>query len=144
MSFINFLNYKKYFGKNTDAQAARIGHVNAAYKDLKITTGSVTQLTDLFTNVELNTLSGKIILADNLVTITSNQFSFFALSNSNITANSIILLQVTGSDADPSNNPYVYSVVSFIEEGACKIIVGLSENGQVLLNPVVNFLIINP
>jgi len=31
MSFINFLNYKKYFGKSTDAQAARIGHVNAVY-----------------------------------------------------------------------------------------------------------------
>lgn len=34
MSFINFLNYRKYFGKNTDAQAARIGHVNAVYDAL--------------------------------------------------------------------------------------------------------------
>lgn len=35
MSFINFLNYKKYIGRSTDAQAARIGHVNAVYDALQ-------------------------------------------------------------------------------------------------------------
>lgn len=34
MSFINIFNYKKYFKKTSDANVARIGHVNAVYDAL--------------------------------------------------------------------------------------------------------------
>lgn len=144
MSFINFLNYKKYIGRSTDAQAARIGHVNAAYKDLKPTVGSVTQIESIEAPVELNTLSGRIELAGPLVTIIGNQFANFRLINSNITANSVIILQVAGSNISPANNPFAFSVISTIEDGGCDILVGLSENGQIIQDPVIHFLILNP
>ncbi len=143
MSFINFLNYKKYIGRSTDAQAARIGHVNAVYNDLKPTVGYVAQLTSLNTNVELNTLSGKIELENNIATITGNQFADFKLINNHITPDSIVLLQITGTDVNTSDNPFAFTVVSNIEEGGCRIIAGISENGFSILSPVIHFLIIN-
>ncbi len=54
MSFINIFNFKKYFTKPSDAQVARIGHVNAVYDALNNPT--TVQVTDggtftAFTNV---------------------------------------------------------------------------------------------
>lgn len=71
MAFINIFNYKKYFKKTSDANVARIGHVNAVYDALsqgslpyKVYTALLTQSgTDApVATVLHNTLGSDVIL----------------------------------------------------------------------------------
>ena len=89
MSFINFLNYKKYFGKSTDAQAARIGHVNALYDTVAITTGTY-EFDFSVQDHDVTTKAGKIIF-DN-VNLVSGDSQTIDLNAPFITENSIPMI----------------------------------------------------
>jgi hypothetical protein len=104
MSFINFLNYRKYFGKNTDAQAARIGHVNAVYDALSnsgkftVDTGTV----GIYGSVTVNADAGAIALS---APVGGGQGNF-TVNNNKVTASSIILLtfKVDGAFFQPTES----------------------------------------
>jgi len=59
MGFVNWLNYKKYFTKGTDAEVARIGHVNAAYK-AAIDKPKVDSLNTLQGNLQLSSVAATV------------------------------------------------------------------------------------
>lgn len=139
MAFIDIFNYKKYFTKNSDANVARIGHVNKLAERV-VSSSVVTQQTDLLTAVTLDAYAGRIILADdfNFGTSLNTTFTF---NNNKITENSIILLTISGSSG---GDMYSFATVTNIQEGTCELTVGLDPNGTGIANPVVHFLIINP
>ncbi len=142
MAFIDIFNFKKYFAKPSDSQVARYGHVNALYETLAPYISSpitVTQETSLATAVTANARCGKIELAANfsIATVLDTTFTF---NNSEITTNSVILMQLS---SDSGTGMYTYIAVTNIQSGNCEVTCGLDINGGAMINPVVHFLIIN-
>ncbi len=55
MAFIDIFNFKKYFSKPSDAQVARIGHVNAVYDALS--SGSITEIPTIIVSAEADSIT---------------------------------------------------------------------------------------
>jgi hypothetical protein len=140
MAFIDIFNYKKYFAKNSDAQVARIGHVNKLAERV-VSSAVVTQQTDLITPVTLNAYAGRIIMAADFNGFVGFLDTTFTFNNDKIKTDSIILLTLSGGTASA---PFTYTLATNITDGACDLVVGLDPNSGALVDPVVHFLIINP
>jgi len=146
MAFIDIFNYKKYFKKSSDATVARVGHVNAVYDALQIdsqpkfTVGTVTQTVSNTTAVTINTTAGRIEMVDDLTTTVST----FRVNNSEVTANSIVLITLVPNFTD--SNKEMIGRISAITSGRFNIsveLVGTTESPTGL--PIsINFLVINP
>ena len=142
MAFIDIFNFKKYFAKPSDSQVARYGHVNALYDTIAPFISSpvtVTQETSLVTAVTANTRCGKIELAGDF-NIIDGLDTIFIFNNSEITTNSVILTQISGSSG---NGMFTYVAITDITNGSCEIACGVDPNGTGIQNPVLHFLIIN-
>jgi hypothetical protein len=142
MAFIDIFNFKKYFAKPSDSQVARYGHVNALYDTIAPFISSpvtVTQETSLATAVTANTRCGKIELAGGFDS-TGVLNTTFTFNNSEITTNSVILTQISGTSG---TDMYTYVAITDITNGSCEINCGLDSNGTDIINPVLHFLIIN-
>ena len=142
MAFVDIFNFKKYITKPSDATTARIGHVNALYDTMTPYISSpitVTQETSLATAVTANARCGKIELAGDFGIIDGLDTTF-TFNNSEITTNSVILMQLS---ADSGSGMYTYIAVTNIQSGSCDVTCGLDINGLGMANPVLHFLIIN-
>jgi hypothetical protein len=142
MAFIDIFNFKKYFAKPSDSQVARYGHVNALYDTIAPFISSpvtVTQETSLITAVTANARCGKIELAGDF-NIIDGLDTIFTFNNSEITTNSVILTQISGS---LGNAMFTYVAITDITNGSCEIACGIDPNGNGIQNPVLHFLIIN-
>lgn len=140
MAFIDIFNFKKYFITPSDSQVARIGHVNAAYdaSQPKFTVDTVTQSTDVYTSVTINSLSGKVTTYS---TIGPSPTGGFVVNNSLVKADSVILLTVNPVFAD--RNLEILAICSDITDGSFRM--NVQTVGAVTTSsPVtVNFLVIN-
>lgn len=103
MSFINFLNYKKYFGKNTDAQAARIGHVNALYDELR---GPIEKVTWTAGPNQVNLKHKRVLFSIRLTTIAGLGNAYF-LFHPDITPDSIININLVKLSEEAGAPPLV-------------------------------------
>jgi hypothetical protein len=125
MAFIDIFNYKKYFKKSSDATVARVGHVNAVYDALqtdsqpKFTVGTVTQTVSNTTAVTINTTAGRIEMVDDL----TNTVATFRVNNSEVTANSIVLITLVPNFTD--SNKEMIGRISAITSGRFNISVEL-------------------
>lgn len=90
MSFINFLNYKKYIGRSTDAQAARIGHVNAVHSDLNLTKAEYS-LPDGEGDVNVTTKAGVILIEAGIQSLSDVRFNIVSES---ITTQTVLIATV--------------------------------------------------
>lgn len=115
--------------------------VNAAPLQSLYNTGTVTQLTSISTAVTLNALSG-VITTVNAGTAPGTP-DVFTLNNTNIQANSILLLSVDYPSIG-SGTPVVSSEINALGNSA-KIIVRNPDASGPLDQPLnIHFLIINP
>jgi hypothetical protein len=103
MAFIDIFNYKKYFAKSSDAQVARIGHVNKLAAHITAP-ARVAQLNSINDNVTINAYSGVIEMFDNF-TAPSDLGATFRVDNDKVTANSVVLVSIeTGDYGDLNDN----------------------------------------
>ena len=133
MAFVDIFNFKKYITKPSDATTARIGHVNALYTDLKITS-SAYAFDVIDGDLPITTQAGVITLAD---PITGNTSVSFNLESNIITENSVIL--ITAGTSGPEYT--LLSSVTTIPGSADITITNISQDDAADIK--VNFLIIN-
>jgi hypothetical protein len=144
MAFIDIFNYKKYFKKSSDATVARVGHVNAVYDALqtdsqpKFTVGTVTQTGT--GQVTINTTAGRITMG----AVLNSTPSSFRVNNSEVTANSIVLITLVPLFGDASRE--MIGRINTISSGGFNIVVELVGTTAIsTVNPIsINFLVINP
>jgi hypothetical protein len=145
MSFINFLNYKKYFGKSTDAQAARIGHVNAVYDALLLQLGDPIETVTLDTSITntINVTSKRILLTviDNISTIPTT----YTFVQPDLTPNSIIkitLVELSDNSGAPFIFGYALSLVAFdLQTGSANLILAVGDSLEITPDDTVKFFI---
>jgi hypothetical protein len=144
MSFIDIFNYKKYFKKSSDAQVARIGHVNALYDALSnsgskftVDTGTVS----IFSSVTVDADAGSIALAAPAGGGQGN----FTVNNNKVTASSIILLtfEVDNAFAQPTQ-PFGASTYSITDGSFGITFARPSSPTPSPINLTFHFLVINP
>jgi len=90
MSFINIFNYKKYFKKTSDAQVARVGHVNAVYSDLNLTKAEYS-LPDGEGDVNITTKAGVIFIEAGIQSLSDVRFNILSES---ITTQTVLIATV--------------------------------------------------
>lgn len=144
MSFINFLNYKKYIGRSTDAQAARIGHVNAVYSSLLLQLGDPIQELTVGGEISTITATSKRIL----LTVQDNVSSIpvgYSLVHPDITPNSIIkitLVQLADNSGAPIVWGYDLSLVAYdVTEGGSFLILSVGGTTEITPDDTVKFFI---
>jgi hypothetical protein len=144
MSFINFLNYKKYIGRSTDAQAARIGHVNAVYDALLLQLGDpIQELTVGGSIASIDATSKRILLTveDNVSTIPMS----YSLSQPDLTPNSIIkisLVQLADNSGAPIVWGYDLSLVAYeIQQGSATLVLSVGGTAEITPDDTVKFFI---
>jgi hypothetical protein len=145
MSFINFLNYKKYIGRSTDAQAARIGHVNAVYDALLL------QLEDPIETATVDTTIGNSIEVTSkriLLTVIDNVSSIpttYSITQPDITPNSIIkitLVELADDSGAPVIRGYALSLVAFeLQTGSANLILSVGDSLEITPDDTVKFFI---
>lgn len=145
MSFINFLNYKKYFGKSTDAQAARIGHVNAVYDALILQSGDPIETATIDTSI---TNSAQVTSKRVLLTLIDNISSIptsYSIIQPDLTPNSIVKITLVEL-ADNSGAPIIVgnalSLVPFqLEQGNVNLYFSISGGLEITPDDTVKFFI---
>ena len=150
MSFINFLNYKKYFGKNTDAQAARIGHVNAVYNALVLQSGDPIETATIDTSI---TNSAQVTSKRVLLTLIDNISSIptsYSIIQPDLTPNSIVKVTLVEL-ADNSGAPFIVgnalSLVPFqLDSGYVNLMLSVGGSLEITPDDTIKFFIeiINP
>jgi hypothetical protein len=104
-------------GQNVTVDTGNLVITGAAKGLVHTNTGTVTQATDHTTGVEINATSGKITLAAVALAAATN--AEFTVTNSTVTANSIILLTV--QDENTTNNAQLTACTHTIGSGSFKI-----------------------
>jgi hypothetical protein len=121
MAFINIFDYKKYFSSKGDSNVARIGHVNKLAA--RVTSpATVTQLTSNTTDVTINSYSGIVRLAAVIPINTTQTFTVF---NSNVTAESSVILSLQYSAVADASDSIIYGITD-ISDGSFDISVRLA------------------
>jgi hypothetical protein len=148
MAFIDIFNFKKYFLKPSDSQVARYGHINALYTDLSETISQNQITTDIVNqsaadaSVTINAKAGKIDLGG---LVTFGNPNTFTVNNSEVTANSIILVTF---QAEATSNAWTRAVtvtINTVIDGSFNVCVkpatAIEDSGTQV--GILHFLIIN-
>jgi len=112
MAFIDIFNYKKYFKKTSDATVARVGHVNRLAERIAVVE-YVTQETSNTTPVTINSYVGQVTMFAGL---TAGSEDSFRISNSKVTADSIIIASIEYSSVTDRTD-LVFSAPLSITDG---------------------------
>lgn len=113
MAFINIFNYKKYFKKSSDATVARVGHVNRLAERI-LGVEYVTQETSNTTGVTIDSYAGQVTM---FAALTAGSTGSFRVSNSKVTADSIIIASIEYSNV-VDRADLVFSAPLNITDGA--------------------------